>query len=298
MPEPIITEPGVYPDMPDEIYHSDPVPEGSLSSTGARNLLPPSCPAIFKWDADHPQHKTIFDFGHAAHQMILGYGPKLIVHDYDPDKVKSPKNTNAWKAQQAEVRANGDVLLLPDEYQQVKDMATALWNHPRARLLLDHDGGDPEQSIFWQDHRHGIWRRCRIDWLRHQRRGRLIIVDYKTAVCAETKAFSKAAVDHGYNQQDPWYCDGVIAAGLEDEPAFVFVVQEKRPPYLVNVIELDSVLTTIGRHLNDQAMQVYAQCKRTDVWPGYSDGIELATAPAWYRKQYEDVIAGKDHLPA
>lgn len=294
---PIIDRPGVYPDMPEQTYHSDPVPEGSLSSTGARKLMPPSCPAIFKWEADHPVYKQVFDFGSAAHRMILGYGPKLIVHDYDPDKVKSPKATNAWKAQQAEVRESGDILLLPDEYAEIKAMADALWAHPRARLLLQADGGQPEQSIFWHDEEFGIWRRCRVDWLRSQRRGRMIVVDYKTAVCAEPKAFARAAVDHGYNQQDPFYCDGVRAVGLEDEPAFVFVVQEKKPPYLVSVIELDSDLTTIGRHLNREAMQTYATCKRADVWPGYSDGIELVSAPAWYVKQYEDVIAARDHLP-
>lgn len=38
-----ITEPGVY-DLPAEVYHADPVEGGSLSSTGARKLLPPSCP--------------------------------------------------------------------------------------------------------------------------------------------------------------------------------------------------------------------------------------------------------------
>ena len=35
-------EPGIYDKIPDEIYHGD---RNSLSSTGARKLLAPSCPA-------------------------------------------------------------------------------------------------------------------------------------------------------------------------------------------------------------------------------------------------------------
>jgi len=34
----VIRRPGLY-DLPEHIYHADPVPGGSLSSTGARRLL-------------------------------------------------------------------------------------------------------------------------------------------------------------------------------------------------------------------------------------------------------------------
>jgi hypothetical protein len=45
-----ITKPGIYPGVPDEVYHADPVEGGSLSSTGARKIL--DCPAKFKWERD------------------------------------------------------------------------------------------------------------------------------------------------------------------------------------------------------------------------------------------------------
>ena len=48
MSEPIvITEPGVY-DVPFDEYLRDPVPGGSLSTSGARLLLD-TCPAIFDY---------------------------------------------------------------------------------------------------------------------------------------------------------------------------------------------------------------------------------------------------------
>ena len=38
---------GVY-DLPAAAYHRDPVEGGSLSASGAKKLMPPSCPALFK----------------------------------------------------------------------------------------------------------------------------------------------------------------------------------------------------------------------------------------------------------
>ena len=72
-----ITSPGIY-DMPAETYHADPVPAGSLSSTGARRILPPGCPALFRYEQQNGTgHRPEFDFGTAAHKLVLGVGPKL-----------------------------------------------------------------------------------------------------------------------------------------------------------------------------------------------------------------------------
>ena len=41
-------------DMPEVEYHRHP----ALSSTGARRLLRPSCPALFDWERKHPRPPT------------------------------------------------------------------------------------------------------------------------------------------------------------------------------------------------------------------------------------------------
>ena len=62
-----LTEPGQYGGVTPEVYHADPVFGGSLSSSGARALLPPSCPALFRHKQLHGEPpKAEFDFGHAA----------------------------------------------------------------------------------------------------------------------------------------------------------------------------------------------------------------------------------------
>src|SRR5207248_11468429 len=78
-----IVEPGVY-DITNDVYHADPVPQGSLSSTGARQLTPPNCPALFKWQLDHPEPpNSVFDIGTAAHKLVLGDGPQIVEVDAD-----------------------------------------------------------------------------------------------------------------------------------------------------------------------------------------------------------------------
>jgi hypothetical protein len=281
----VVTEPGVYPDMPIGVYHADPVPGGSLSSSGARKLLDPGCPAQFKYDRDNQQpHKREFDIGHAAHMLVLGDGPELEVIDF-PD----------WKKVAArELRDlaydEGKTPLLTKEYEQVTAMADAIRQHPTAGKLFAPDTGIAEQSMFWQDSRHGVWRRARPDWIPHrQENGRLVVVDYKTARAVDPTALQRAVYEHGYHAQAAWYLDAVKALDLagDIEPAFIFVFQTKTAPYLVHLVELDFPALTLGAARNDRALRIYAECQRTDTWPGFNDAITYLPLPPYAEKRDE-----------
>lgn len=280
-----VTEPGVY-QLDDVTYHADPVPErlgGSLSASGARRLLPPSTPARFAYDRKHPPTPTAtFDFGHAAHRTVLGTGPDLKAIDVEDWR------TNAAKEFRDQCHKEGSVPLLQRDMQHVLDMAAALRAHPVANRLFKPFKGSPEQSLFWQDNPDMPWRRARVDWLPEPTRGRLIIPDYKTARTANPASFGKAAADYGYAMQADWYLAAVEAL-LTDDAAFVFVLQEKEPPYLVSVVELDAEALAIGHDMNRRALDVYAQCVSTGDWPGYSNEVEQVALPYWFVRQQEAV---------
>lgn len=274
---------GVHDELSDVVYHADPVRGGSLSSSGARKLLPPSCPARFAWDLTHPTpYKKHFDFGHAAHRLVLGAGAGIVSVDADNWRTNKAKDTAA------EARAAGKTPLLRDDYQIVKDMAAALRSHPIAADLLDPDYGQPEKSLFWIDEQTGVTRRARLDWMRDfvTAGGRYVIPDYKTAASAARDDFEKAAYNNGYVQQAPWYEDAVRGCQLADDAVMVFVVQEKTAPYLVNVIELTTIAGEYGRDQNRQALAIYAKCVETGRWPGYSDDIEMISLPGWVEHKY------------
>lgn len=278
----VVTEPGVY-DLPNDEYQDDPVPGGSLSSTGAKRLLPPSCPARFRYLQTHRETKHEFDIGHAAHRLVLGAGEPLAVVE------AADWRTKAAKEQRDAARADGRVPILAEEYARVQEMAAALREHPVAAALFHPKHGKPEQSLFWVDDESGIWRRARLDWLPNPG-GRMIVADYKTCASAAPAAVRRAVEAYGYHQQAAWYLDGIAALKLADDAAFLFVFQETAPPHLVTVVELDFDALLVGRAKNRQAIDVYTQCVASGRWPGYGDDIELISLPPWAdRPEREEV---------
>lgn len=278
-----ITEPGVY-NLDPVTYHGDPVPGGSLSSGGARKLLSPSCPAKFKWWQENGQDpKAEFDFGHAAHLVVLGAGPEIQV--IEADNWKSP----AVRAVRDAARAEGRVPILEPQWEVVEAMAAVLREDPIAGPLFEPGTGDAERSIFWQDTEFGVWRRARPDWLPFWRRsdGRIVLPDYKTCTSSDPQELRKAVVQHGYDQQADWYGEAVKALGLADEVEFLLVCQEKTPPYVVTTVEPDIVALKRGRARNRLAMAIYRTCRETGVWPGYTDRIELLPLPYWVENEFD-----------
>lgn len=274
-----ITTPGVYPDLTAEEYHADPVPGGSLSSTGARRLLPPSCPALFRHEQDTPQKpRRTFELGHAAHRLVLGDGPDVITVDYDDWRTKAAREARD------EIRAAGAVPLLQHEGEELAAMANALRAHPIAGPLFIPGTGQAEVSLFWQDNRAGTWLRARPDWVKGRAPGgRLILADYKTCRSAAPDAIERDVHAYGYHQQAAWYLDGIHALGLGDYTAqFVFVFQEKTAPYLITVCAIDDMTLRIGAAKNRRALTAYQQCRESGVWPGYcDDDIPYISLPAW-----------------
>lgn len=277
-PRPQITQPGVY-DLPEDLYHADPVPGGSLSVSGAKKLLPPSCPALFDYERRSGRKPTrALELGTAAHKLVLGAGWPFAVIDAGDYRTKA--------AQQArdEARAAGATPILNPEYDQVQAMAAAIRSHPLASALLTRGDVQPEQSLFWHDSEFGIWRRARFDAVRHG--GRLILADYKSAASAEPGRFAKAAYDFRYHMQERWYCAAATTV-YGEEPEFLFVAQEKTPPYLVTVCRLDEDAQRAGDLANRKAMEIYRDCTEAGVWPAYTEPSEITelSLPRWAARE-------------
>jgi hypothetical protein len=266
--------------MPEAEYHAHP----ALSSSGARKLLSPSCPARFQWErANPPLSKPNLDFGSAAHRNLLGVGAELVVVDADDWRTK------AAQEQRDEARAAGHTPVLRDDMLQIEAMAAALRAHPVAAALFNPERGRPEQSLFWSDERTSVECRARLDWLPDAHAGRMIVPDYKTTQSAEPEAFAKSCATYGYHQQAAWYIDAVRACDLADDVAFIFVAQEKTAPYLVTVCELDSEALRLGAHRNQLAREVFADCTATNTWPSYTDEVAHLSLPGWYLRQHDDL---------
>jgi hypothetical protein len=63
-------------------------------------------------------------------------------------------------------------------------------------------------------------------------------------------------------------------------------MQEKEPPYLVQVVELDFPARAIGDGLNREAIDIYRDCQATGEWPAYSLTTLHVSLPPWAERKY------------
>jgi hypothetical protein len=262
---------GLTAQVDEDTYHAD---KGSLSQSGARRLVPPSCPAKFKQYRDAPPPpKPEYTFGHAAHKLVLGQGAEIL-------EVEAPNWKTKAAQEQRALASNGVAPMLTHELAKARVMADAVKSHPLAGPLFDE--GHPELSMYTHDAETGVRLRGRLDWLRVYQ-SRNLVVDFKTSTTAHPAEFIRKAADYGYHQQVAWYLDLVAAVIPGADPAFLFVVCEKEPPHLVSVIELDAEAVAEGRQLNRQAIATYAECVERDEWPSYpnNDEVALMSLPPW-----------------
>jgi hypothetical protein len=268
---------GFFPDVPEDQYHSDP---HSLSQSGAKLLL--RAPALFQHAKQHREVKDSFDFGSAAHALVLGKGiEQIYVAPFnDWIKRKGPEGGCQYTSDEKRI-AHEDGLspILPKDWDVVCDMAGVLSQHKLAMELLSE--GEAEVSAYVVDEPTGILRRCRYDWIN----GPLEIgVDYKSTDDASPEAFARSVLNYGYDQQADWYLDVAALLGRPMK-AFCFIAQEKKAPYLVEVYDLSEEFLERGHALNRRALDIYAECIRTGRWPGYTDQpFTTLNPPAWARK--------------
>jgi hypothetical protein len=273
--------PGFYDDISEADYHAD---RDSLSVSGAKVLL--KAPALFRWQQDHPVRKDVFDFGTAAHRLVLGVGCDLIVFEYDAEKIKSPKSTTAWKDRQAEVRQAGNVLLLPEEHAAVVAMADTLSSHTLAMRLLSE--GRPEVSAYAIDEATGVMRRGRFDWL-----GPNVLTDYKTAASVDPRDLAGrygAVKKWGYDMQAAWYTDLARDLG-HPASAFAFIFQAKEPPYPVVVAYLRDDDLWDARQRNREALERFRDCTESGLWPGFLPDTSAAVLSLTDQTYYEENTA-------
>lgn len=271
----IVDAPGVWDDMPDGIYHADPVPDGSLSNSAAKWLLPPYSPAHYVARNQRKRPEGVFDFGRAAHAVALGRGEPIVVVDADSWRTKDAQ------AQRDAARKQGATPLLPADWATVQAMAEELLEHPIAGELLTASAGAPELSAFAPDPT-GVWLRGRFDL--HVGGD---LYDYKTAASADPDTFARRAVDYGYHRQAAWYLDLAHAVGLDADQCG-FIVQEKEPPYAVACIRLSGEHLTLGRRDMRTAIDTYAECLASGVWPGYGDHWQTVELPGYLRSRLYD----------
>ncbi len=282
---PLMPKPGLYQSLPfDEYAAWEAVNHGILQGFSRT-------PAHVRYELDHggKEPTRSLDLGWLTHLAVLEparFEAGVVV----PPKVD--RRTKEGKATWEQFSAGnvGKQFVQEDEYRKVLAMRDALLAHPTAGEFL-RSRGVSELSVLWEDHEHGIICKARIDRVGYV--GEWPIVgDVKTARNASRRAFERAIYDYGYHVQAVHYLAGLHAlVPIEEGRAFrrfVFFVVESEAPHCVACYELDDAALAQAEQDRQRYLRTWRQCVETGRWEGYSDGIDLASLPAWAFKAWTD----------
>lgn len=266
---------GLVHHLPIEDYHAGP----AISKSGLDDIA--RSPAIFKALRDpkappRPERAGQLE-GNLAHAAILE--PHLFDKRYEVHPVMH-RGTKAWKDIAA---AATRTPIQQDQYDTAKAQAASVHALPEVRDALAI--GAAEVSAFWIDEATGVHCRCRPDWVHPLADKKVILLDVKTCGDASPGEFVRQAARKRYDVQDAFYSDGFgIAAGVE-VLAFIFAAVESAYPYAASAVMLDDASRAAGRRKYRADLNTYAECQRTNTWPGYSSAIQVVSLPEWAMKE-------------
>ncbi len=318
-PAPLITTPGVYPDLTNEQYHgAEPCDSPSISSTGLKKLVPHvglqakgHSPRHY-WESSplnpnrKPQVQTdALRFGSAFHDALLlpaRWNDPAIYHflpeGFSRSQTVKQKEVIAL-ADAAE--AAGVTLIKMDEQIHIEAMVQAVREHPNANAILS--AGVAEMTLAWKDEETGVWCRCRPDWIAF---GRPIGINVKSSVDASHANFQSDVTKFRYAQSAALEMEGlrILADHIKALfPKFVPPTHYLHPvvekpgkdwsagDYLpVALWELPAEDIEYGRALNRRALRIFADCLSADRWPGYADQPEPCGISGWAKKQIDTAL--------
>lgn len=260
--------PGVFPNMPAEVYHK----VEALSASGGVKLR--QSPMHYKLARTKKMVPTAgMRFGSAVHFGVLQ--PEL----FGTEVLIAPgcdKRSNAGKAEWAafELRCGDKCWLDPDDHKRALACIAEIRKHPGAMRLLR--GAVTELSIFWIDGEYGNPCKCRFDVINLGG-----AADLKTTLDASPLGFPKTIANFDYNAAAAHYMSGAEHA-LDETPKFwAFIAAESEEPHAVATYYLGAPSIRAGQHLMSIAHERYKLIRETGTFPGYADTIEEINVPHW-----------------
>ncbi|MFN7185462.1 MAG: PD-(D/E)XK nuclease-like domain-containing protein [Alphaproteobacteria bacterium] len=298
-PDGVIRESGQY-SISMDVYHGQPCNGPSISSTGLRKIYLES-PADFwarsdlnddRFDSEQHDH---FVFGRAAHALLLGDEDFNAQFAVVPASAP-PKPTSAQIKARLAGRVSdaaqerfgfwddfsemneGKSLLQEEDLHSIMYIKRALEAHPIVPVLLE---GQAEQSLIWQDQDTGVWLKSRLDMLSST--GDL--ADLKTTSQKRLDLLLRDVRQHGYDMQlglATMALEEVLGVPFTPEAyearAAILLFVYKEPPFHVIPIQIDYDALYWARLKVRKAIDTFAECIKSGVWPGPVEGIPIYTA--------------------
>ena len=224
-------------------------------------------PKDYKEDTGRLPSQDVLDLGQALHMAILEpYRFDMTVVPFT-GKVRRGKDWEAFKAEH-----EGKIILKASDYQNTLDMASAVFDNPRARALVEAEGVC-EQPVFWEDPETGLLLKCKPDKHLYGQS----VTEVKSTMDASpwNRAFPAQSASLFYHVQAAMYVVGCEAK--EHHTIAVDKSSLESVVYRTTQDKLDIVTSIMRKWLNQ-----VAECTKADHWPGVDgDKVIDLTLPPW-----------------
>ena len=264
----VIRENGQY-QIPLDVYHTQLCDAPSISSSGLRTIYTKGADEFWGYSDLNVNrfprpHNDAFDFGKAAHALLLGD------EDWEGNYVIRPDEWSNWQSGEARewrdmMRNAGMTIVTPEDLEHIKYMADSLNNHPLVGPLFD---GEAEQSLIWKD-KTGVWLKSRIDMLPVTEDQ----ADLKSTIDASKRAVFRDIRKHEYAMQIGLSDVGSDVVRGRSFLSSVLVFIQKTPPYRVTPVEITLNQIYYAKLKLRSAINTFADCLENNDWPSKDDGI-------------------------
>lgn len=181
----------------------------------------------------------------------------------------------------------GNRVLTRPEHKRIIGMQNSAYRNSRFKSLMTRPGRN-ELSVFSEDPITGCPVKCRFD-----RKGDgAFAFDIKKCQDARSSEFERAITNYGYYMGVAWYQQVWKWETGEDLPDFPLIAIEEKAPHGVVCHDLDEFALMLGRKHFREALDTYARCKDSGVWPGYENESEHTSVTSWAANELMDEMEG------
>ncbi len=240
-----------------------------------------SIPHILKSGAHYlanlsePRSTEALEFGNAFHMYVLEpekFKAKYVVKSLDGRTIKG-------KQEKLVLQASNMKLISKEDFYCIKKMDDNIKKHSIASKLLV--GGYTEQVLRFKlraSNGNEVECKAKLDYLLSE-----TILDLKNSRDSVDEAsFSRTIEKWNYLIQGAFYCHGIETL-TGRRPDFIFIAVEDVAPFAVTVVKLSEDHYTIGYQKVYEAVDIYEECVRTNIWPSYPEKVYESRLSKWLR---------------
>lgn len=262
---------GAWDKVPSKVYHKMQLLSNTVLGAGGRSAAHARQALFAKSSGEEEKPTPAMKFGTAWHAAMgePEYFEKHFVRLPELNRRKKDDNSEYYWY---ESQYGAEFCLKPDEYDAILTMKQTMHQHREAGPIIQALEYT-ETSFFWKDAQTGLGLKGRADGMSLSAG---IIVDFKSCADCRPSTFEREILDREYYRQGAMYLRAARALGLPCDK-FVFLAQEKSPPYAIGVYCLSATKVAKGEAEIDSILERLRKAGESNVWDDYTSAgiIEL-----------------------